>query len=377
MVFFSPTLLRGLTFLLVVVLLNDLTTASTTIPPSNTAAAATTTTTVTPKLQQEQQPQQEDEDPQPSPHRSGRPVAIVTGGTRGIGRGIALALADAGYDLLLTYNVNQEAATEFASSLSSSSSSSCCRTACIGGDIALSSTRDAIFECLDTYFENQPLRVMVHNAGQYVGITSAYNSDGLTAEGDKSLAFGDGSLLQSTDPTKEGTSVTNFDTMHYYQRMYGEAFIDLCERSLLRMSSSSSSSDDNNDNDHHGGGSLVGISSPGVNAAYYGPIPSYSMPGAGKCLMEYAMRIYAIQTATRNINCNVIVPGVTRTEAWTKLAQKHGYTNDMEMMEGMVRKNVPMKKALAPRDIGNVVGLFSPQCNTFHMKKPCIVTLRI
>jgi 3-hydroxybutyrate dehydrogenase len=81
--------------------------------------------------------------------------------------------------------------------------------------------------------------------------------------------------------------------------------------------------------------------------------------------MEYAMRIYAIQTATRNINCNVIVPGVTRTEAWTKLAQKHGYTNDMEMMEGMVRKMVPMKKALAPRDIGNVVAFLCSDAGRF------------
>jgi len=45
--------------------------------------------------------------------------------------------------------------------------------------------------------------------------------------------------------------------MHYYQRMYGEAFVDLCERFLFRMNGSES-----------GGGTIVGISSPGVCAHY-------------------------------------------------------------------------------------------------------------
>ena len=89
------------------------------------------------------------------------------------------------------------------------------------------------------------------------------------------------------------------------------------------------------------------------------------MPGSGKCLMEYSMRIYALQAATRNINCNVIVPGVTRTEAWTKLAQKRGLTDEHEMMDGMVNKIVPMKKSLAPRDIGNVVAFLCSDAGRF------------
>lgn len=41
-----------------------------------------------------------------------RPAAIVTGGSRGIGRGVVLALADAGYDVVVNYASNADAARE-------------------------------------------------------------------------------------------------------------------------------------------------------------------------------------------------------------------------------------------------------------------------
>ena len=158
-------------------------------------------------------------------------------------------------------------------------------------------TRDEIFARYDaTFKDSHELGAVVHNAGQYVGITST-NADGL--KGGKPVGFGDGSLLED--------GATNLATMHYYQRMYGDAYVDLCERGLDRMGAES------------GGGSLIGISSPGCTTQYNANM-GYDMPGAGKCVMEYSMRLFALRCAGKNINCNVVVPGVTTTDAWGKLA---------------------------------------------------------
>lgn len=185
----------------------------------------------------------------------------------------------------------------------------------------------SVFESLDSNFPDQPLKALVHNAGQVVGIT-AENSAGLVAA-DKLLQFGDGSLVQEDGGV-------NLDTMRYYQRMYGEAFVDLCERSLLRMPD---------------GGSIVSISSPGVTAHLYPPNPSYSMQGSGKCVMEYTARIYAAQAAARGVNVNVVVPGVTATEAWDALSK----ALDLPDPKVYAEKRAPMKKLLFPRDLGNVI----------------------
>ena len=79
------------------------------------------------------------------------------------------------------------------------------------------------------------------------------------------------------------------------------------------------------------------------------------MPGSGKSLMEYSMRIYAAKVADRGINVNIIIPGVTKTKVWSRLAKKRGLDDDSQMMEALVESRVPLKRMTTPRDIGNSV----------------------
>ena len=138
---------------------------------------------------------------------SNRPVAIISGGTRGIGSGIAHALADEGYDLLLAYNSNKEAADAFVETLKSKHSEIQCEL--VGGDLSKPETRDQIFECYDAKFgTSRVLSAAVHNAGQYLGVTST-NADGLDAS---SIAFGDNRILGEDGKPR-------FDHMHFYQAL--------------------------------------------------------------------------------------------------------------------------------------------------------------
>ena len=155
--------------------------------------------------------------PAPRRHRHGRHA--------GVGLGISQALAENDFDLLLTYNSDSAAAEKAVLELKNQFP--ICAIETVGGDVSLPETRaKAIFDKFDSaYAKTHCLGAVVHNAGQYVGVSST-NAAGIKATGPPP-GFGDGSLL-----IKDGG---DFTQMHYYQKMYGDAFVDLCERGLARF----------------------------------------------------------------------------------------------------------------------------------------------
>uniref|UniRef100_A0A7S4MU31 3-oxoacyl-[acyl-carrier-protein] reductase n=1 Tax=Odontella aurita TaxID=265563 RepID=A0A7S4MU31_9STRA len=281
-----------------------------------------------------------------------RRIAIVTGGTRGIGRGISEALAATGEysGFLLTYNTDKNTAESFAATLRSGNVGNGLRVEIVGGDLSLKETRDAVFSKFDKSFhahEGFELSAVVHNAGQYIGITSD-NTEGFFAPPGQ-LLFGDGSLLAAS---ADGSP--DLSTMKYYQRLYGDAYIDLCERGLDRMQRATERRRTlGNDIFPPFRGSLIGISGQGCNFNQR-VSTSYDMPGSGKCVMEYAMRIFALRTAALGVNCNVIIPGVTRTDAWSRLEEKRGMPIG-KLREMVVGGTVPMGEDIDPREIGDTV----------------------
>jgi len=344
------------------------------VRPQSPAAAATPRSTSaaspSPSLSP---PEQDSQRP-----RKRRRLAVVTGGTRGIGRGIVERLLQTGdYNcVVVTYNANHEAAQRFLTDVtarydndSKNGNDKRAKVQLVQGDLAQETTRDDVFKVIDEELQVDGacrLTTVVHNAGQYFGVTSDADTAGIEgfgsddASNDKkkkklksglasSLKFGDGSLLDAR------TGKDDFAQMRYYQRLYGEAYVDVCERSLARMRAHAELDPDFQ-------GSLVGISSPGCNLLQK-PLPSYSMPGSGKSFMEHAMRLFAVSAAGIGVNCNILVPGVTRTEAWDKLSAHHGVGKGKKSQKGLIdllAERVPMKQQIIdPLDIGDAVAFLS------------------
>ncbi len=235
-------------------------------------------------------------------------TAVVTGGTRGIGLGIADRLARDGYDLVLGYNADAEAAARARAQLEREHG---VRVVCVAGDIAAPQTIERLFAAVDEQFEGE-LRAFIHSAGLYVGITTAV-SDQMPAHSD------------DFEPLWE-----------YYQRVYPRAFKRGLEAALAR----------------EGLRHVVAISSPGCNATQP-PQVGYEDPGQAKAAVEFLVRVHARALADRQINVNAIIPGFIRTEAWEQVIRKTG--RPREAIDGWMLASTPAKRWAEPGEIGEVV----------------------
>ena len=186
-----------------------------------------------------------------------RKIAVVTGGSRGIGRAISLALAAAGMRVLAPYARNHRAATE----LEEEARGQGLEIAGLRGDLSKEETfrrtLDAIRERAET------IDVLVHAAATGVHRPA----EEITP---KHLRF---------------TLETNVVAAH--------ALI----RELLPMIPA--------------GGRIVGLTSAGGVRA----LPTYAAVGASKGALEALFRHYAVELAPRGIAVNLVCPGTVRTEA--------------------------------------------------------------
>lgn len=89
-------------------------------------------------------------------------VALITGGSRGIGRGIALALARAGFNILINYRRNERAAQE-AAQLCRDANPAGARVEIFRADMANRQDRIALLEFCKDQFKR--IDLLVNNAG--------------------------------------------------------------------------------------------------------------------------------------------------------------------------------------------------------------------
>ena len=97
------------------------------------------------------------------PAMSNSPVVLVTGASRGLGRGIALECARAGYSVAIHYGSNEVAAGETRALCESVAPQASQRFVPVGGNLAVSSERASVLQ--QTLSDFGRLDAVVNNAG--------------------------------------------------------------------------------------------------------------------------------------------------------------------------------------------------------------------
>jgi len=262
---------------------------------------------------------------------------MITGGTRGIGSGIAECFAKEGFDLVLGFRNNFAAAEKFQETISKKYG---VKVELVSGSIKEEATIEKYFEVVDNKFEGT-LTVLVHNASQIFVPESHATKNRSDVESEiGEPETGDtifGNLLRS-----QGKETVDMSLMDHYNHLYSKCLISMSERALKRMKDDVSS--------------IVYISSPGCNNTQT-VWPGNDMPGFGKSSAEFAIRYYAKNLQPRGITANSIIPGAVNTEAWNgylkNLDPKLGVTTKEQLLEFQCKK-IGQKRVLEPIDIGKV-----------------------
>jgi enoyl-[acyl-carrier protein] reductase III len=221
-------------------------------------------------------------------------VALVTGGSRGIGRAIALKLAEAGADVVLNFVAARGAADRTAEQIAALGR----RVAEVQADV---SEPDDIAAMLDWVRETfGRLDILVSNA-----------ADGAS-----------GSLLEAT-PERFSTAMnTNVRALI----LLVQAALPLLESSERRAK-------------------VVAISSLGADAA----VPGYGLLGASKAALESTVRHMAVELGDRGVNFNAVQAGLVDTDATRGVAEHE------QLLQSQTNRQMTGDRRLAPDDIADAV----------------------
>jgi enoyl-[acyl-carrier protein] reductase III len=218
--------------------------------------------------------------------------ALVTGGSRGIGRSCALALARRGADVAITYVAHREAAEATAEEIRGLGR----RATIIQGDVGVAEDNVAAVE--RAISELGPLRYLVGNA--------AAGTFGLTGE----------------------LTVEQWDhTMAAHVR------------SLLVLAQTASASMADN-----GGGAICAISSLGAHRVY----DAYAAFGTAKAAIETLVTYLAVEGGPRGIRANCVCGGVVLTDLFKEIPE-------WEAIAAAAGERSPLGRALDPDEIGEPV----------------------
>ncbi len=227
------------------------------------------------------------------------PAALVTGSSRGIGRGIAFCLADAGYDILVNYAGNLTAAEETATGVRERGQNV---HICQGDITRIEDGKRLVDTTLDAFGR---LDMLVNNAG----IAPRVRAD----------------ILEATPESYEDVMNTNLKGPYFLTQYAANHMIALKEQGKIQTPR------------------IVVITSI---SAYTSSTArgEYCVSKAGLSMMT---RLFADRLAEHGIPVNEIQPGIIQTDMTGPVKEKY----DRLIADGLT----PIRRWGQPEDIGKAV----------------------
>ncbi|NOY57661.1 MAG: enoyl-[acyl-carrier-protein] reductase FabL [Calditrichaeota bacterium] len=218
-------------------------------------------------------------------------VALVTGGSRGIGRAIAARLAEAGADVAVNYLRKQTAANETVALVESKGA----RALAIRANVADHENIHHMIDEIKNYFGK--LDILISNAAS-------------------------GVLKPAMELTERH--------WHWTMDINAGTLLPLAQYAVPLMGES--------------GGKIVAVSSLGSVRA----IPNYAAVGASKAALESLIRHLAAELAPQGVCVNAVSAGVIDTDAL-----KH-FPNRDQLIQVSLEKT-PSGRLTTPEDVANIV----------------------
>ncbi|HUG33605.1 MAG TPA: SDR family oxidoreductase [Anaerolineales bacterium] len=219
-------------------------------------------------------------------------VALVTGASRGIGRGIALTLAEWGADVLVHYARKTGMAQEVVAEIQSMGR----RAIAIKANLAEKEKIEAMMDQIEDVFCG--CDIFVANAA-----TGGFRP-----------------MMETSDRHWDWTMDVNARSILHCVRRLAPRMVD------------------------RGWGRVVTVTSLGGVRV----VPNYSAVGLSKAVVESLTRYLAVELAPKGIIVNAISPGLVETDA---LSSTH---RDVESTLEFVRQRNPARRLVSPRDVGRV-----------------------
>jgi NAD(P)-dependent dehydrogenase (short-subunit alcohol dehydrogenase family) len=224
-------------------------------------------------------------------------IALVTGGSRGLGKDMAISIAKKGIDVILTYNNNQAAANETVTAIEALGQKAVALQLDMGAFSSLDEFVKQVLNTLQSTWQTDHFDFLINNAGM-------------------------GATVPFLEVTEE--LFTNFLNVHF------KGVYFLTQKCVLHINT---------------GGRIINISSGTTRFSH----PGYSVYASMKAAVEVFTKYLAKELGAKGIGANIVAPGPVETDF------NNAAIRSNPQMKTMLGSLTPLGRVGNADDIGSVV----------------------